>query len=444
MPRRLKKVLDHIEKKQDRIIDFLCDFIAQRSVNRGIAGTGEELQAQEWVRTRFESIGFDDIDFWLPDENQQRPNVVGTIKGRGGGRSLILQGHVDVVPVPDSELDSWGSDPWRGTVRDGRIYGRGSSDTKGGLTGMICAAQSIRECGIELAGDLMVESVIGEESQEGETIGAASTVERGHRADFAVVAEPTNSEIHTESPGVFMFKLTVHGKSAHTAARNQVIFPQRYGIDAGSSVGVDAVSRMKLFLGLFERLELQWNHRWRGRVLGSGGYPIPADRQGIGLFTINPSLIEGGTYIGSVPGYCTLTCNVWYPSWITVDEVIEELSERIHALSQTDDWLREHPPTFEAPVYQSWRPFKVSLEHEGIKMLAESYRQATGEIAVHSGFKATCDATWLNEKGISAVTFGPGGLEMGVHGPDEYVPIDELMRCTRTYAAMILNWCNTG
>ncbi|MFW6181250.1 MAG: M20 family metallopeptidase [Spirochaetota bacterium] len=440
----LRKVLDRVEENRDEMIGFLCELIGKKSVNQGTSGTGRELEAQDWVRARLEEMGFDQVDYWLPDPAQQRPNVVGVLEGTGGGRSLVLQGHVDVVPVPEKETALWRSDPWKGTVRDGRVYGRGSSDTKGGLCCMIQAARAVRECGIRLNGDLLVESVIGEESQEGETIGAAATVDRGHRPDFAVVAEPTNCEIHTGSPGVFMFRLTVHGKSAHTASRNQVIFPQRYGIDAGPAVGVDAVSRMRLFLDLFERLELQWNHRWRSPVLGGGGYPVPLDRQGIGLFTINPSLIEGGTYIGSVPGYCTLTCNVWYPSWVDVSEVIGELEERVHALSRTDDWLREHPPELEAPVFQSWRPFSVPVDHDGVQALSGAYHAATGRTAVHSGFKATCDATWLNERGVPAVTFGPGGLEMGVHGPNEFVPVEELMRCARVYAAMILSWCGTA
>jgi acetylornithine deacetylase len=307
---------------------------------------------------------------------------------------------------------------------------------------MFWAAKALIDSGMELSGNLLVESVVGEESQEGETIGAADTVKRGHRADFAVVSEPTNCEIHTESPGVFLFELTVIGKGAHTASRNQVIFPQRYSIEAGPSVGVDAVSKMKLFLDLFERLELQWNHRWRSPVLGGGGYPVPNDRQGIGLFTINPSLIEGGTYLGAVPGYCKLTCNVWYPSWVTVSEVVDELQNHIDSISQTDDWLREHPPLFKAPAIQNWRPFRVDVEHPGVQTLARSFQEVAERTAIHSGFKATCDATWLNELGVPAATFGPGGLELGVHGPDEYVPIDDLILCTKVYALTALQWCS--
>jgi len=436
-----KKVVDYIENNKDRIVQFLCDFISKKSISRGTPGTGEELEAQEWLRTQFKNLGFADIDFWYPDKGQNRPNVVAKVKGNGTGRSIIFQGHVDVVPVPDSEITTWNTDPWKGTVRDGKVFGRGSSDTKAGITGMIWAAKAILDCGGELKGDILVESTIGEESQEGETIGAAGAVKRGYKAPFAIVAEPTNCEIHTESAGIFLFELTVFGKSVHTASRNQVIFPQRYGIPVGSSVGVDAITKMKMFLDLFERLEIQWNQRWRSPILGGGGYPVPSDKQGVGLFTINPSFIEGGIYLGSVPSHCKLTCNVWYPSWIKVDEVIVELRDRVEALSKTDDWLRENPPQFKAPVLQNWRPFRVSIEHEGVKTLAFSYEEVTRQKAMHSGFKATCDATWLNELGIPAVVFGPGGLELGVHGVNENVPIEELLLCTKVYAMTALNWC---
>ncbi len=134
------------------------------------------------------------------------------------------------------------------------MFGRGASDMKGGNAALIWAAKAIIDCGVKLQGDLIAESVSGEESAEGKTIGAASTVERGHRANFAIVAEPTGCEIQIESPALFLFELTVRGKATHTASRNLVIFPQPYGVPNGTEVGVDAISRMKLFLDLFERM----------------------------------------------------------------------------------------------------------------------------------------------------------------------------------------------
>jgi len=436
-----KRILEYIDKNRGNIIDFLCEFISKKSINSGVPGTGEEINAQNWVKEQFENFGFDEVDYWFSDKQKKRPNVVGVLKGKNGGRSLKLQGHCDVVPVPESELPNWFCDPWKGTVKNDKIFGRGASDTKGGNVAMFWAAKAIIDCGIELKGDLYVESVVGEESQEGETIGAANTVKRGYKASFAVVSEPTNCELHIESPGIFFFELLIQGKSTHIGARNQVIFPQRYGIPTGMSVGVDAISKITSFLQLFEKMELQWNQRWRGRILGGGGYPIPFDKQGVGVFTINPSFIEGGTYMGSIPGQCKLICAVWYPNWVNVNDVINELRERVQALALTDDWLRENPPRFKAPIIQNWRPFKISVDHEGVKTLAYSYEEVTGKKAIHSGFRAVCDATFLNEHGVPAMTFGPGDLGMGVHGPNEYVPIEQVIECTKVYAMTILNWC---
>jgi acetylornithine deacetylase len=104
-----------------------------------------------------------------------------------------------------------------------------------------------------------------------------------------------------------------------------------------------------------------------------------------------------------------------------VDEVVEELRERVQAQAQTDDWLKENPPELDGPVLQNWRPFKVDVDFEGVKLLASTYEESTGEKTTHRGFRATCDATWLNENGVLTATFGPGDLEIGVHGPNEYM-----------------------
>jgi acetylornithine deacetylase len=441
---QLERLTRYIDEHADDIARFLSKMISFPSVNQGIPDSGDELEIQKWLRDQFHSFGFDEVDYWTADKRGIRPNLVGTIKGEGQGRSLVLQGHCDVVPVPDSEIDQWNVNPWAGEVRDGKVYGRGASDMKGGNAALIWAAKALIDCGVKLKGDLIVESVSGEESAEGKTIGAASTVQRGHRAEFAIVAEPTGCEIQIESPALFLFELTVRGKATHTGARNLVVFPQNYGVPNGSEVGVDAITRMKLFLDLFERLELQWNQRWRNELLNSGGLPFPVSKNGIGIFNINPSLIEGGTYLGAVPSYCKLTCNVWYPNWVSQEEVISELESHIEAVASTDDWMREHPPEFKAPAIQEWAAAKVPKDHEGIKVLSESYTSATGKQAVVSAFKAVCDATFLCQAGVPAVVLGPGDLRMGIHGVDEYVPIEEVIECAKTYAVMAVNWCGAA
>ena len=129
-----EKVASYIDGHREDIIKFLCAFISFKSVNPSDSGAGKELDAQKWVRERLEEFGFDKVDLWAVDEEKKRPNVVGTIKGKGEGKALIYNGHCDVVPVGENELKRWTKDPWKAVVKDGRVYGRGASDMKGELT----------------------------------------------------------------------------------------------------------------------------------------------------------------------------------------------------------------------------------------------------------------------------------------------------------------------
>jgi acetylornithine deacetylase len=313
---------------------------------------------------------------------------------------------------------------------------------KGGMTSMIWAVKALIDNGIELDGDIYVESVVGEEMMEGKTIGAMATVDRGYRAQFAIVPEPTDCEIHVKSSGAFFFELIIAGKEAHHSARNQVIFPQRYGIPCGKEVGVDAIAKSIPFVELFQRLEVQFNQRWRDQILGGGGYPHPEDHQGIGLFTINLCFIEGGTYLGSIPGQCKITGCVWYPDWIKGEQVWKELEQHVSALASTDDWLKENPPKFSAPVIAHWEPMKgVPINNPGVKSLSAAYAQVSDKEVIISGLKAVADSTFLSQAGIPTVLFGPGSIGSGVHGPDEFVPIEQVIESTKIFAFMAMDWC---
>ena len=290
--------------------------------------------------------------------------------------------------------------------------------------------------------DLYTLSSVGEESQEGETIGAASVVENGYKAKLAIIAEPSNCEIHVESPGVFFFELKIHGKEAHTSTRNQILFPQRYGIASGSELGVDAIAKSMPFIRLMQNIEIENCHKWKTPTLSGGGYPIPIDKQGLGLFTITPTKMQAGEYIGAVCGYASIIFVVWYPNWLTADEVASRIKEKVMNLAKTDDWLAKNPPEFIYPTLQNWRPFKSSLKDPGVRLLGRTLEDIQQETAIYSSFRAVCDGTFLQDKGISCIVFGPGGLDMSVHGPNESVKIEELLRCAKIYAIFAYRWCN--
>lgn len=434
------KVLKFIDKHRKEIIKFLSEFIEYKSVT----GYEEEVQ-RDFLKPFMEKMGLDHVELIALDQERKRPNVLAFLKGKGDGKKLLFNGHSDVVPVPDTQLKRWTVDPWKATVKDNVVYGRGACDMKGGITAMLWALNSILECDLELNGDIYIEIVVGEERMEHEigTTGITKKLLANYpQPDFCINPEPTNCEIHTSTTGAFFFELEIPGKEAHVCQRNLTIFPQRYGLRVGSEVGVDAIEKAIPFLEFAYRYEREINLKWRDRILGSGGFPIPVDNQGVGIFVMFPVEIRGGTYLGSLPGETKITFVVSYPPWKTMDQVMDEIKSKIQAIAYTDEWLKNNPPKVKYPVFtKGWPPYTILPEHEGCKVLAKSYEEVTGKEPIFSGMKAVTDASFTGRLGIPSVIFGPGDLSMGVHGPDEFIPIEQLILCSKIYAIMIINWC---
>lgn len=438
-----KKIIDEIDKRKDELIDYLKKIISFPSENEGIPNTGKETELQNFIYEDLKRYGFGKVEKISEDNSGHRPNIVATLEGGCGENSLILNAHADTVPVRDEEKKKWFSDPYKAIIKENKVYGRGANDCKGGLASMIFAAKILKDLKIKLRNDLYVVSSIGEESQEGETIGAALVAQKGYKAKLAIIGEPSNCEIHVESSGVFFFELKINGKEAHTCVRNQVLFPQRYGLPSGSEIGVDAIDKAIPFIRLMQKIEIANCHKWKSATSNGGGYPIPADKQGLGYFTITPSKIQGGEYIGAVCGYVSIIFVVWYPSWTKEEDVAINIKEKIMHLAKTDDWLSENLPEFIYPTLQHWRPFKTPLENKGVQMLGNVLEEIQKNPPMYSSFRATCDGTFFQDAGIPSIVLGPGGIDMSAHGPNEYVPIDELIKCAKAYALFANRWCNS-
>jgi acetylornithine deacetylase len=418
------------------------ELVRRPSVNPGDGKSGEEIQVQGFIADSLRSEGFDEVRELAFDPEKRRPNVVGRRKGAGGGRSLIFNGHCDVVPVTFPER--WIFPPFE-PGRDGdRLYGRGTSDMKGGIAGAYFAMKALKECQVRLKGDVMLQAVAGEESQQAETIGTSKVVESGYRADFAVCCEPSDTELHIASSALIFLRLIVEGKGVHVSARNQMLFPQPALIPSGNEVAVDAFRKSLPLVDYIHRLEVEWNHRYRDPIMGYGGKPFH-DRQGVGVFTINPSAIHGGEYLGTIPSRMEYTYAIWYPDQlVSRDDLIDEVRRGIAAIASTDDWLREHPPVVEAPIIQDWPGFHVDENIEGVKVLRGSAAAVLGSEPVISGFKAVCDAYYLNKLGIPCVVLGPGSIFNSVHGDNEFILVSDLVKTTKVYAAFMMDWCGVA
>lgn len=435
-----KEVFDWIDVNRNDIIMFLMEFIRNKSP------TEQELVVQrDFIMPFFqEEMEFDEVDYFS-EAPTERPNVNGKWRGLGGGKNLLLSGHVDVVDVGPEALKRWTKDPWEPVIEDGKIYGRGSNDMKGGDTAMIWATKALMDLGVKLKGDVLVSCVVGEEFNQRQWGAIPSTrkfQEKGTDIHFCIDPEPTNNEIHVTSAATFDFSITIQGKEVHTSMKNLTQYPQRYGIPVGKEVGVDAVAIMVDLLQRLSKLEHEWNMRYSDQIFGGGGYPYPKDIQGVGVYSINFTIIEAGTYIASVPGYAKITGQVYYSPRVDDEKLWGEMKEVVNGMASTYDWLKEHPIEMRWKDLSDWPAYEVSRDHPGVRALEKAYETVTGETAIISGFKAVDDAAYIQRDcGVDAISFGPGDLHMGTHGPDEYIPIDQLIVGTKTLAAMIMEWC---
>ncbi|MCE5281117.1 MAG: ArgE/DapE family deacylase [Deltaproteobacteria bacterium] len=428
-----------IDEHRDHIVGDLVTMISIPSVNNSENWEKDNEKAfQEWFAQRCKKIGLA-VDMWAEDAKQLRPNVVAMRSGSGGGRSLMFNGHCDVVPVQDP--GNWMYEPFSGKIVDGKIYGRGASDMKAGLAACIWTMEALNACGVKLKGDAFIASTAGEESGEGETIGAASVIRRGYRPDFGIIGEGTNLELRIASSSIFMFELTVRGKAVHGKCRNQVLYPQPNQLPSGPSVGVDALEKALPFIEMFRRMEFEWNHRWKHPVIGSGGHPVK-DSQGVGAFCINPAIIKGGIYRASINPFIKINYMVWHPPEISRDSVVEEIKRKVDALAQTDDWLAENPPEIKVPYpRRPWEGFNTQEGCEGVTVMKKTFRELFGQDISVTGMRAVCDGTWFERAGVATVLLGPGSTLQGVHGDNEFVYIDNIIKCIKIYSSYAIDWC---
>lgn len=428
------EVCAEIARREDELVTLVSDLIGFDTTAR--AGLNDpprdEAALQEYLAARMRSIGAE-VDLWEPDlgdlaANRQvppgmtfggRPQLVARLPGSGGGRSLLFNGHVDVVS--SEPRDCWASDPNRAEVREGLLYGRGSCDMKGGVAAMVFATEVLAGCGVRLAGDLLVSTVTEEEATGA---GSIASIAHGVCADAGLVPEPTGFDVWIAFRGALYPTITVPGRTGHAE------IPAKPWQEGGA---VNAIEKMTYVLGALRRLKQEWSQRPDHRH----PYLSPGD--------IVPTLIKGGEWTVSHPSSCSVTFDITYmPGHADADgwgtPIEREIEDWVERAAKADPWLAENPPRVEWSVDI---PSAEVDEDEPIVQLALEVGRALGLEPVLGGFDTWSDAAAFSSLGgTPSVNFGPRHIQWA-HSIDEYVPVEDLVTCAQGYAVAAMRFCGT-
>jgi len=342
-----------------------------------------------------------------------RLNVAGRRPGTGGGRSILLNAHIDTVPEGDPAL--WSHPPFAANLVNGRVYGRGSCDMKGGLVTHLAALDALATIGVRLKGDVTVTATVGEEDGG---LGALSTVLRGYRADAALVTEPTELALVTACEGSLVFRLTITGRSAHAATRDE------------------GVSALEKFLPVFA--DLQAFERERNATLRHPLYDAFANK-----VPVNVGVVRAGNWASTVPEILEAEVRVGLLPGEDLQPFKRLVSDRIQAAAAHDPWLRAHPPviTFFGGQF-------IAAETPPDAAICEAIRRA--HAAVTGRPPKTEAATYGADMrhfiafgGMPCVMYGPGDIRLA-HAPDEYLPVEDLLTAVKTVACLLADWCGVA
>jgi acetylornithine deacetylase len=361
------------------LVDLVCRLVAIDSVNPDlIAGAAGEAEIAGFVAGWLERAGLDvEVEEVVPG----RPNVVGVVRGTGGGRSLLLNAHMDTVGVAGMER------PYEPRVEDGRLFGRGAYDMKGSLAAIMLAGAEAARRG--LRGDVIVAAVCDEEVA---SIGTAA-VARVIHADAAIVSEPTEMRLALAHKGFVAFEIEVQGRAAHGSRPD---------------LGVDAIARMGHVLVRLEELDRRLRAHPTHPLLGSG--------------SVHASIISGGQEYSSYPNECLLQGERRTIPGESIAHVEKELAGLLAELEG------------EARAVVAREPFETPEDVD----IATLVRRHAGDPEV-VGVPFWADSALLSAAGIPTILFGPAGE--GAHAVVEWVDLGTVERCAEIYVAVAEEFC---
>ena len=435
-----KRVCHEIAQTQDELVALACDLIAFDTTAREPGDPPrQEAGLQHHLAGVLQRAGAE-TDLFEPSAAELqgkplvppgldftgRPQLIATQRGHGAGRSLVFNGHIDVVS--GEPRSAWTTDPFTPQVRDGRLYGRGACDMKGGVAAMVFALQALHRADINLAGDLIVATNTDEESSGA---GGMALVQRGLKADAAIVTEPTGHDVWVACRGSEYGVIHVPGRPGHAEVH------QPSWQDGGA---VNAIEKAAVVVAAMQDLRKEWSARQ------DLSHPFLSNSD------LLPTLARSGEWAVTYPASAELTIAVMYVP-AQADEtgwgadVRREVEDHIRAYAaKHDDWLAANPPVFKwwpNPVM----PVEVDPNHPVVadtRVASEDLRHPAALSGLDSWFDG---ATLTKFAGIPAIGYGPQGFDKNgasiAHTIDEYVPIDGLVATAQVLAVTAMRFCGT-
>jgi succinyl-diaminopimelate desuccinylase len=401
----LEKVIHHVNRKD--LIDFTRDLIRIKSVYDPEIPDANEEKTALFVADKLKQMG---LEVHVEEVAPGRPNVIGILEGLEPGKTLLLEGHTDVVTAGDPE--EWTGDPFGAEIKDGRIYGRGSCDTKGNLAAAVMAVKAIQDSGIPFKGRIMLCIPVDE---EGLMLGIKSFINQGwaDEVDAAIICEPEENQLCITQKGALRISLRVQGKMAHGAMPLAGINP---------NWGMAAVI---MELEKLQQLEID--------RLGKDEH--------LGLPSITPTILrapwKGEAQINVIPKECYTTLDIRtipgqeHPVLIRqIQEILDKMIVERPDFRAKMDVLEERPWT------------RTGIEEPVVKAMDRAYRSVTGKEPRYNGVPGATDGTYLHSwKNIPIITTGAGD-RLIPHQADEYVTIDELVEASQIFALASLYYLN--
>lgn len=427
-----------IDERQDELVELTAALLrfdthcVEPAYEPG--ARNEEAECQAFLQERLRRIGADveeirpdPVDFaahpMMPPGHHWdgRSMTLARIPGGGGGdRSLIVNGHVDVVSA--EPMAEWSRPPFGGVVENGRVYGRGASDMKGGIASALFALEALQAIGVRLSSDLWFQVVTDEETSG---MGTVAMAKLAPTASAGVCPEPTSFSAWVACRGILYGRIELRGRAAHGELH------QGHWREGG---GVSAIAKLRDALEAIDEV----NGEWRGRP--DKIHPL------LSTPTVVATLVEGGEFIASYPAHAALTFDTTYLPG-NADEagygspVKTELEQMLMARMQADPWLSESPPTI--AWITDYPPYEFT-NGENLLSAVDSAGSSLGLSIERVGLDSWHDAASLGLfAGIPAISFGPGDAREA-HRVDEAITVERLVLGAKSFAGLYLHYCGVA